>query len=174
MFSEETVQRYAKGLYPIAIMLMIVPLVDLTLRAMPPQFGTLQWRFATTGLLLGNFGTLLLGLGLIGLVAALSGHRTVLRAIGFVALALAAVTLAVLVLFALDAVQMRRLVNVQFKRQVLLSSLGAMVTAVLGMISLALVGRAALAASRPARTAPKSRPAARPLVVGGPGASEAV
>jgi hypothetical protein len=169
VFSDENVQRYVKGLYPVATLLILVPLVDLSLRVFPPQFGTLQWRFATAGLLLGNMGTILLGLGLLGLIATIVGHRKLLRGLGFVALGLGVVLLALLVLFALDAIQIRRLANPNFKRAVLLSSAGALFNGLLGTISLLFLGRAAVAASRVTR-ALERRPkvgakAASPIVV---------
>lgn len=166
VLTEENVQRYAKGLYPIGFLLLTVPLVDVALRAMPPQFGTLQWRFATVGLALGNMGTMVLGAGLLGLVAAIRENRKFLRVLGFAALVVAAILLAVVVLFALDALQMRGLVQPALKRQVLLSSAGAAFTASFGILAFALLGRAALGASRPARSAATRRSAAgSPLVV---------
>lgn len=170
MFTEESVQRYARGLYPVGALLVLVPLVDLALRSFPPQFGTLQWRFATAGLVLNNTGTILLGLGLIGLVAALAGHRRTLRALGITTLVLAVVVLALVALFALDAVQIRRLAAPNFKRPILASGLGAMFTGLFGIVALVTMGRAALAASRPTRAtaAPRSRTtAAAPLVAAG-------
>ena len=175
MLNDENVQRYAKALYPVALLLVLVPLIDLSLRTFPPQFGTLQWRFATVGLLLGNFGTLLLGFGLIGLMAVLTGHRRVLRVLGFVTLVLGVLVLAVLVLFALDAVQIRRLANQNFKRAILLSSLGALFNGMFGAVALFALGRGSLVASRVARTVPAKRaPSSKaaggpsPLVVGTP------
>jgi hypothetical protein len=165
----EQVQRYAKGLYPLALLLVLVPTVDLVLRTFPPQFGTLQWRFAMVGLFIGNFGTILLGLGLIGLVAAISEQRGLLRGLGYATLVLAVITLAVLALFALDAIQIRRLANANYKRPILMSAIGALFTGSMGATTLALMGRAALLASRVvARPAAKARPAARaasPIVV---------
>jgi hypothetical protein len=179
----DQVQRYAKGLYPVALLLILVPLVDLSLRTFPPQFGTLQWRFATVGLMFGNFGTILLGFGLLGLAASLAEHRKFLRGLGFAALAIAVVTLAMLALFALDAIQIRRLANANFKRAVLLSSMGALFTGTFAMTALAVLGRAAIVASRigprgpraamkargPAGTRPAGPPPASPLVVAGAG-----
>lgn len=165
MFSDENVQRYAKGLYPIAALLTLVPLVDLSLRTFPPQFGTLQWRFATVGLMLGNLGTILLGLALLGLFAAIAGHYKFLRGLGILALGLGVALLAVLVLFGLDAIQIRRLANANFKRAVLLSSIGAMFTATMATIALLAMGRAALAASRPKRAPERRVKAPSPIVV---------
>lgn len=173
MLSDETLQRYAKGLYPIALLLICVPLVDIGLRSMGTEAGSLQWRFGIVGLLFGNMGTILLGLGLTGFVAALTGNRTALRTVGFVAIILAVVVFALLALFALDALQMRRLVAVPVKRQILLSSAGAAFSAGFAMLALLFVGRSALVASRQVRT-PAGRGASRPaqpLVMGGPSAT---
>ena len=171
MLSDENLQRYLKGLYPLGFLLMLVPLVDILLRVFPPQFGQLQWRFAAVGLALGNVGTVLLGLGILGFVAAANGHRAFLRGIGILALVLAVVMLAVLVLFALDAVQIRQMAAANFKRQILTSSLGAAFAGGLGMIALFLMGRGAIAASR-AKRLPERRVTAAPspLVVAGSGA----
>lgn len=175
MLSDENLQRYTRALYPMAFLLILVPLADLTLRAFPPQFGSLQWRFGIVGLLLGNFGTILLGTSLIGLVAAFNGHRMVLRILGYATLVAAAITLAVLALFVLDAVQMRQLANANYKRTVLFSSIGAMFAGTFGVIVLVSVGRGALAASRSAAgvVGRRARPAASPLVVAKQTAGEA-
>lgn len=167
VLSEETLSRYVRALYPVGLLLVTVPVVDLVLRSLPPQFGTLQWRFATVGLLLGNYGTLILGAALVGLTAALLGERGVLRAVGIGALVMAVFTLAVLVLFALDALQLRGLVAPAVKRQVGLSAAGAAVTGLLGAATWFLVGRAAMNASRGTRPAVASRGgrAASPLVM---------
>jgi hypothetical protein len=169
VFSDENVQRYVKGMYPVAVLLMLVPLVDLSLRVFPPQFGTLQWRFATAGLFLGHTGTILLGTGLLGLIAVIAGHRRVLRILGFAALALGVIMLALLVLFALDAIQIRRLANPNFKRAVLLSATGALFNGLMGTITLFFLGRGGLAASRVSRAVerrvkPGVKPAS-PIVV---------
>lgn len=169
MFTDENIQRYVKALYPVSLLLILVPLADLTLRVFPPQFGSLQWRFTTVGILLGNFGTILLGFGLLGFVAAVAGHRTVLRAIGYLGIAMTVVTVAVLALFLLDAIQMRQVVNANAKRVVLTAGVGAMFTAILGMISFLSIARGALAATRRGTTAAQVRrpKAASPLVAAG-------
>lgn len=169
VLSDDNARRYVKALYPVGILLMLVPVVDLTLRALPVQLGTLQWRFATVGLLLGNYGTIILGAALIGLAAALVGDRGPLRAVGIGALAMAAITVAVLVGFMLDAVQIRTLAAANFKRPILASSAAALFTGALGTIAWVVIGRAALAASRPARGSSAARTrAGSPLVVSAP------
>ena len=165
MLSEDNLLRYVRSLYAVGLMLVLVPILDLALRSYPPQFGTLQWRFATTGLLLGNYGTLILGASLIGLTAALLGDRGILRAVGTGALIMAVVTLALLVLFALDAVQLRQLVTATVQRQIGLSSAAAAVTGVLGTVAWFIIGRNAMAASRSNRPVASRGRVASPLVM---------
>lgn len=165
VLSEENVLRYVRALYSVGLLLILVPVVDVALRAFPVQLGTLQWRFATVGLMLGNYGTIILGTALIGLTAALLGDRGVLRIVGAAALVMAVVTLALLVLFALDAVQLRQLVVANIKRQVGLSSAGAAITGLLGATAWFLIGRSAMTASRSGRVAAGRTRTPSPLVM---------
>lgn len=176
VLTDESFQRYVKALYPVALMLILVPLVDLALRVSPPQFGSLQWRFQTVGLLLGNYGTITLGVGLFGLAAVLTGQRPTLRTLGYFAFALAVISIAVLALFLLDAVQMRQVVTAPMKRAVLTASGGAVFTGLFGSIVFVIIGRAALAASRrgPAAVAARRPAAPAPLVVAGQSAGDAL
>lgn len=165
MSLDETASRYAKALYGVTLLLVLVPLADVAIRSMTGEFGSLQWRFGLVGILFGNLGTVVLGLGLAGLIAALVGNRGTLRGVGFFAILLAVVLVALMALFALDALQMRRLVVAAVKRQVLLSSAGAAASAGMAVIALGMIGRGALVASRSARTPERrTRPAAAPLV----------
>jgi hypothetical protein len=89
---------------------------------------------------------------------------------------MAVFTVALLLMFALDAVQIRRLAVSNLKRPILMSSLGALFTGGLGTLAWLLLGRGALAASRGGRAAATAargaaRPAAAPLVVGAPAAA---
>jgi len=170
---DENLSRYAKSLYPAALLLVIVPLADLSLRAFPAQWGSLQWRFGIVGLLFGNFGTILLGAGLIGLIAALCGHRGILRALGYSTLVVAIVTVVMLGLFLLDAVQMRQLANANFKRAILLSASGALFAGLFGTFTLVAMGRGALIAGRPiGGSRHRSAPSRSSLVVSGSNAGE--
>ena len=175
VLSDENIQRYTKSLYPVALLLILTPLADLGLRAFPPQFGSLQWRYGTVGLLLGSFGTLLLGIGLFGFVAAVCGHRTLLRAMGYATLALGVLTVALFLFFVLDAVQIRQLANANFRTQILKSTIGASFTALVGTATLFVIGRGAVSASRPTSLPGRRvRSAPATLVVASPGAQDAV
>lgn len=176
MLSDENISRVAQALYPVAFLLVLIPMMDLGIRTFPPQPGALQWRFAFAGQLLGSIGTMLLGVGLFTFFSALRGNRTGLRVIGYAAFVVAALIVALLVLFTLDALQMRQLVPVNAKRTVLLSSVGAGMAGVVGIVALISIGRGALAVSRggsPA-AARRTRPAASTLVVASQGSGDAV
>lgn len=172
VLSDENVTRYVKAMLPVALLLIIVPMVDISLRSSSTDIGSLQWRFGTVGLLFGNMGTIILGLSLAGFVSVVVGRRSGLRAVGFVAVTLAIIIAALLVLFALDAVQVRRLVAIPAKRAVLTSSAGAAFSAMFGVLALVLLGRGALVASRGDRAAGprRSRQGASPLVAQATGA----
>jgi hypothetical protein len=159
---DDSSHRYVKALYAVAMLLILVPLADVTLRSFTTEFGSLQWRFGTVGLLFGNLGTVVLGLGLAGLVATILGNRGVLRGVGLFSILLAVALLAMMALFALDALQMRRLVAAALKRQVLVSSAGAAFSAGLATLALAALGRGALLTSRGGRPSSVDRRAARP------------
>jgi hypothetical protein len=175
VFTDENIQRYVKALYPVALLLILVPLSDLSLRTFPPQFGSLQWRFQTVGLLLGNYGTIILGLALLGFVGVLRGNRTVVRVVGFVGLVMAVITGAIIALFVLDAVQMRQIVQANFKRVILTAGTGALFTALFGVLTFISIARGALAATRRGTPTAPTRPVAPAagLVVGSrPGVTE--
>jgi hypothetical protein len=177
---DENSIRYVKALYPVGFLLTLVPLVDLALRVYPPKFGTVQWRFAALGLLAGNLGTVLLGLGLIGLVAALVGHRMVLRVLAIIALVGGVLLVGGLGMFVLDALQVRRSANPQFVQALTVSTLGALFTGGLGLIALFSIGLGAWTASRggPVRRSTTARGTAKapatPLVVTAPNSGESL
>jgi hypothetical protein len=181
VFRDENSNRYLKAIYPVGFLLTTVPLVDIALRVFPPKFDTVQWRFAAVGLLAGNLGTVLLGLALIGLIATLVGQRKVLKVLGIVAMVAGVLLVAALGMFVLDALQVRRTVNPNFKQALTVSSMGALFTGGLGIISLFSLGVGAWVASkvvarRPAAAAATgrgpSKPAPSPLVVTAPNSGE--
>ena len=92
--------------YAFGILLIGLPLLDFFTSVFPMSFTNIQWRFATIGLLSNFLMTPLLGMGVMIVVAAIREHLVFQRVLatvnGFVALVL----IALLVLFALDIVQL--------------------------------------------------------------------
>lgn len=103
------VRPVLKGLYPVALVIIANPLIDLVLGAFPPKSGhyDLQWRFGTIGILLKSLVVPFFGLGIATSIAAFLGQRRTLRAFGAFALLVGVLTLGCVMLFTLDYLQMR-------------------------------------------------------------------
>ncbi len=82
---------------------------DALLVNMPPRFGELSWRFRFLSSILGVGPQFALVGGVIAAVGMFGGHRLSVRIISLIALALGIVYGPVVILFALDFLQMRRL-----------------------------------------------------------------
>lgn len=100
-------EALAGPLYVVAVLLIAMPAVDFLLSVGTPQPGSVQWRFATVGLLSGYTMTPVLGTALALVVSAVAGHALVQKVL--VALCLtSAVGLVVLSAgFVLDTLQLR-------------------------------------------------------------------
>jgi hypothetical protein len=98
---------YAGALYPVGAAFVLFPLADLIARLFPLNAGNAQWRFAYIGLAVGSMAILLLGVTILGLVAAIRGNRGVLRGVAILSALWALLLLAALGLFASDAMQVK-------------------------------------------------------------------
>lgn len=136
------------GLYGLALLLIIQPLAEVLAAGWPFRFGEVGWRFGMAGSFMTLLGTLVVGLGLVAVTAVLLGHRKVLRTTGIVALAIACVLMIVLSELALDWVQLRRLIREDIKGGFDLAAAKATISAVLGIIALAMLGYAGIKGSR--------------------------
>jgi hypothetical protein len=144
----EKIRTFARALYPIGLMLAIMPFVDLALRAYPWRLGAIQWRFATIGLVFNNQTTALVGLFFIGIAALVIGHTTILRIVAALAGVAFAVELCAFGLFLLDSVQMHQTVPAQLKRALISSALSAVITGLFGLSSLLVLALTGWRASR--------------------------
>ena len=101
-------EALAGPLYAVAAILVAMPAVDFLMSVGSPQLASVQWRFATVGLLSGFTLTPILGVALALGVAGLRQHAMVQRVLTVLSL-LTAVALFVLLLgFILDMLQLRR------------------------------------------------------------------
>ena len=62
-----------RGLYPLGAYLILIPLLDVSTRAIPFASQNVAWRFGMAGLVFANVGTVLIGLSIVGLIAAAVG-----------------------------------------------------------------------------------------------------
>lgn len=103
------------ALYPVLLLLILNPLLEVLANNWPLDVGDTRWRVGFLGALLSGLLPVLTGLGLIALVAALLGHAMAIRLVSVAAL-LAALTLLIGgMLFGLDALQVRRMVRIDAK-----------------------------------------------------------
>jgi hypothetical protein len=95
------------GLYVFGVLLFFWPFADLVSNALPIQLGNLHWRYGFGGLLAAYLNTPILGLVLLMALAYWLGHARTLRFLSVFELLMAVGLLVVIVVFALDMVQVR-------------------------------------------------------------------
>jgi hypothetical protein len=127
---------YARALYPVGAALVLFPLSDIGSRLVPPNFHNLQWRFAVVGLGLSSQSVLILGVTLLGLVAALRENRGLLRALSVFTGLISLLLVGGLALFALDTLQLRGVIrNPAAKPQLTKMAISASMAGVLHTIA---------------------------------------
>lgn len=100
-------EALAPPLYLLAAFLVAMPAADFLQGIGAPQPGSVQWRFATIGLLSSYVAMPLVGVALAVVVAAVREHRVAQRALALANLAVAVVLVCLVALFTLDALQLR-------------------------------------------------------------------
>ena len=100
-------------LYPLAAVLIILPLADIAIGLIPPRFHELQWRVGAIGLVSGAMLFPLLGFFLATVAAHVLEHRWAQRLLAALYAILGLLFLILVVLFALDAIQIRKDINPQ-------------------------------------------------------------
>jgi hypothetical protein len=95
------------GGYAVALLLVLVPLGEMTLYVLPLRLADPAWRFGAVGYFSNALLTPLLGLALAGALALVLRQRRIVRTIAVVLLAAAALLTGSMVVFVLDALEMR-------------------------------------------------------------------
>lgn len=146
--TENRLRPIAPAFYGLGLMLLAIPLIELLMGTWPPRISAVNWRFGAFGLL--STGLLLptLGAAILLATAAGLGHRRTLRAVASIALLGCLAELSILLLFSLDAVQMRSMIQSEVKLGFDLASLKSMLSFFFGSAVLAGFGIAGWRASR--------------------------
>jgi hypothetical protein len=97
--------------YLVAVLLILVPLIEVMLSVWPLRFGQTAWRFGPLGLLSQAATTPMVGAVLLFAIAFALNHRRTLMTSAVIAGIIALVMVVSIPLFALDAVQMRSRVS---------------------------------------------------------------
>lgn len=137
--SSPVVRLVAWSWYAIGLLVVLAPLGDLAAGIGSLNPGAVPWRFGAAGLLSGALVLPMVGLGLWFAAAVLLEHRGMLRSLSV----LSAITLllvgVILVVFALDALQVRVQVRQDAKRAFDLAALKAAMTYLLEGVVLAVL-----------------------------------
>ena len=134
--------------YSVAILLVSFPLLDTALSVWPVRAGEVAWRFGATGLFSRVLITPLLGLLVAFGVAALLEHRGVLRGISILSGLLGVAIVGGVVLFLLDALQMRPRVRPEVRTAFDMTTLVALAKYGLGVLALSAFGVAGWKSSK--------------------------
>ena len=152
-------------LHGLGVLLIVAPLLDLAAGVGSLNPGQVPWRFGAAGLLSGALVLPLLGFGLMLVATAILDQPRLSRLLGVKTAALVLVVLALLVVFGLDALQIRSQIRMDARRAFDLASLKAILTFGFETVVLAILS---VSAFRIARAGSDRRAASRhraPLVV---------
>ena len=124
--------RISSVLYLAGILVIFDQLAILGTSILPLASGTVEWRYGAVGLAAGRLTPLLLGDCLLLVAAVTANHRGAMRVLAVLHLVLALAIAAAVLAFALDAIQVRRMLPLASQR-------GAMIAAIRAGGALALV-----------------------------------
>lgn len=137
------VRRWLPALYPLAIVLCLVPFIEAVSGLWPPQLGSPTWRFGAAGLFLSFISSSVLAVLIIIAVAHALGHRGIARAMGVVSVLFALWMVVLCAAFTLDTLQVRTIVRSAAQHGFQLAAAKAMITAlvvIVAFIALAIAG----------------------------------
>jgi hypothetical protein len=103
----EPQEALAGPMYVVAALLIVIPVVDFVLGVPEVNLSSIQWRFATVGLLSGYTLTPVLGLSLAFVSSSVLQHHRLQRVLVFLCLTSGFLLLIVCGSFLLDAMQLR-------------------------------------------------------------------
>jgi cytochrome bd-type quinol oxidase subunit 2 len=158
-------RRILGGLYPVALLLILSPLLDLATAVWPVRPTEVSWRFGTFGLITSALITPILGLAVLQGVAAFLEKFRAVRVVSAVNV-LVGVLLVGTALFLLDAVQLRGTVTEAAKQSYDAAALKALVTALLEVVVVLWIGIVGMRVASADSKRAGSRDRGSPLVVG--------
>jgi hypothetical protein len=140
------------------LLMTAVSVLDLLSNLWPFSPGSIEWRYGAIGIMSGFAVTPLLGLVLLMIGAELRNLTGMVKAIGYLNVALAVLLGLILLLFLLDGLQIRQMAPEQRQAVTSRAVVIAAVRLIGGLAAFAVVGRAALRLSAPGRreASPKS------------------
>lgn len=138
---------YSRALYPVGAFLVLLPTLDLAMRAYPLAPGNVEWRFGFFGVMFTSAGGVLIGLAILGLGGTIRHNLKVVRGVALLALIAAGITLIGSLVYFLDIFQIRSLAPDERQGAVLRTGVKAFLAAILGAATFLLLGIASWKAS---------------------------
>lgn len=157
--SFDSAEALVAPLYFIAALLIATPLMDFASSVLPLRAASLEWRFASVGLLSGFLLTPLLGVIVALAVAVYADHVGFVRVLSILNAVVAVLFIVVLVLFVLDIIQLRSVVQEQAKAAFQSAATKAVVKHACFIIALGWLAIRGLRTARWAMPASSRRPA---------------
>lgn len=151
--------------YPLAFILVLLPISDIAIGLFPLQLGNIQWRVGAVGLVSGVMLLPTVGLFLALAVAHAADHFWTRRLLAISAIILGLIFLVVLVLFALDLVQVRREIPEQAHRAFDMAAVKGSVMLLAEAIVFMIFGIASIKADRARRRTDRSGQSTRNTMV---------
>ena len=142
------VAKYAVAIYFVAVLMILMPPLDVILSLPQYQPDSARWRFGALGLISGAMLVPIAGLLLASMTATITRQRWVYRTVLVVSALMGVVFLAVLVSFGLDAVQVRRETVAEVRRRYDITVLKTLLMQFTQVVAVALIGRSAWRADR--------------------------
>lgn len=152
-----TLRSFLPGLYPVAVLFAIVPLIELVGETLPVRPSLPAWRISFLGQGFGLLGTWTIGIALVMVIAAVMNQRGVLRAASVLSIVSALAVAGGMARFLVDYSQVQSMVPVSDLPGFEGAAFRALVFAVLAIpVLLVLGGRGLVAARRPEPSLPES------------------
>ncbi len=138
-----------RGLYILALIMVISPLLELVATLWPLRPADLLWRYGALGLSAGYVANVALGLTLVMVMAYWRDHRTLLWSVGLASVLLSVLIVVAMTVFALDLGPIRALRTEELRGATLVAGVmqelkylaGAMALACLGLGGMRMAGR---------------------------------
>lgn len=127
--------RATRFAYPVGLVLILAPMLELLGRVWPMQWYLIQWRFQTEIAVINAAPVLLLGAVLIGAIAWANESTSVLRIGGLLLGLFGVLLIPLLVMLALDAIQLRQMARSELRGQLRNNAIVSSVRGLLAIIA---------------------------------------
>jgi hypothetical protein len=162
MSSELAALRAARFAYPLGLLLLVAPFLELAGRIWPLQWYLVQWRFQSELALVNAAPAILIGATIVAAIAWLNEDIGILKLGGLLLVTFGVVLVPVVVMLGLDAMQLRQMARAELRGSIRNNAIVAVMRGGLGALAAIGMGIGVmkLASALNAPAAPARRPAA--------------